>query len=97
MLASLLFEQDGLLDLVVEKEWGEYLTKLPGVEAPFDPNKSNLAEVILYPVAAIGFYYQLSVGFALPFPLNLIFLPLTLLEFILKWQLTFPDAPTPSG
>lgn len=34
-------------------------------------------------VGMIGFYWQLSNGFALPFPLNLLLLPVTILEWLL--------------
>ena len=36
-----------------------------------------LSEAVGYPIAAVGFYTQLRYGFTLPFPRNLILLPLT--------------------
>ena len=33
--------------------------------------------------------WQLTTGFTLPFPLNIIFLPLTIIEWFLRWQMTF--------
>ena len=144
---------DGLCDLVVEQGWQEYVEKLPGVAAPFDPDTtyaaastwstgshlpaaahyvalashgrtlaaplpsrslpshpkltrsrtfalrlgSYLDEAILYPVAALGFSYQLLVGFTLPFPLNLLLLPLTIVEWILRWQITFTGSADVAG
>jgi len=35
-----------------------------------------------------GFLFQLVSGFGLPFPLNIIFLPLTLIEWFLRIQIT---------
>jgi len=88
---------DGLCDLVVEQGWQEYVEKLPGVAAPFDPDTTYLDEAILYPVAALGFSYQLLVGFTLPFPLNLLLLPLTIVEWILRWQITFTGSADVAG
>ena len=42
-----------------------------------------------YALAAAGFLFQVSTGFALPFPLNLILLPLRLLEWWLSWTISF--------
>lgn len=76
----LLFLQDhGLLD------------KLPDrlIKKPYNPETTRLDELIMYLLAAVGFYYQVKTNFSLPFPLNLIFLPLTIIEWFLRWQITF--------
>lgn len=69
---------------------GEYgiMDKLPDrlVTKPFDADNSYLDECIQYPLAAFGFYWQITSGFALTFPLNLICLPLTIIEYIIRWQ-----------
>ena len=39
-----------------------------------------------YTLAAGGFAFQLTTGFSLPFPANLLLLPLTLVEWILRFQ-----------
>ena len=36
-------------------------------------------------MSTLGFLFQLSAGFSLFFPLNLIFFPLTLAEYFLQW------------
>jgi len=54
----------------------------------FDPNESFLDEFVGYGIAALGFGFQFFNGFSLPFPLNLIFLPLTIIEFFLRVQVS---------
>lgn len=80
---------DALFDLLVEYDKLSIVEALPGVSKPFDPNTSYLDEVVVYTLAALGFAYQFLVGFSLPFPLNIIFLPLEVLEWFLRWQITF--------
>ena len=41
---------------------------------------------------ALGFFFQFFAGFQLPFPLNVIFLPLTIIEWFLRIQISFTDA-----
>lgn len=36
-------------------------------------------------VALLGFFWQLSQTFSLPFPLNVILFPITFLEYFLMW------------
>lgn len=55
-------------------------------QKPFDPNNSWWDEIIGFPLAAAGFYYQFTHGFSLPFPWDLLLLPLTIVEWILRWQ-----------
>jgi len=78
-------ELDGLIGLLQEKNLME---KVPMIAQPFDPNESYLDEVIGYGLAAVGFAFQLFNGFALPFPLNLVFLPLTIIEWFLRIQIS---------
>ena len=65
---------------------------------PRSPHRS-LDEAILYPLAALGFSYQLLAGFTLSFPLNILLLPLEIVEIFLRWQLTFsaPDNAATAG
>lgn len=42
-------------------------------------------EALAYVVAACGLYFQLSMGFTVPFPLNIILFPFTLAEWFLMW------------
>eukprot|EP00300_Choanocystis_sp_HF-7_P041653 c8437_g1_i1.p1 GENE.c8437_g1_i1~~c8437_g1_i1.p1 ORF type:complete len:379 (-),score=97.11 c8437_g1_i1:149-1243(-) len=49
---------------------------------------TNLDEIIGWAIGACGVYFQIKSGFALPFPLNLIFLPLTMLEWFIIWMVT---------
>jgi hypothetical protein len=82
---------EALFRLLEEKD---LLEKLPAalVPKPFDPDKTYLDEMIMYPLAAAGFWFQLKSGFLLPFPLNLIMLPLTIVEWVLRWEITYGAA-----
>lgn len=42
-------------------------------------------EVLAWTVAIIGIYFQLSFGFGLPFPLNILFFPINCFESYLTW------------
>lgn len=53
----------------------------------FDPDASYLDECLAYPLAAAGFYWQFTNAFLLPFPWSIIMLPLTIVDWILKWQI----------
>jgi hypothetical protein len=64
----------------------EYATKMGWVN--IDHNETLLDEVLGYGLAAVGFFFQLSYGFRLPFPLNVLLLPFTVLESILIWVLS---------
>ena len=66
----------------------DLMDKIPFVAQPFDPDESFLDEAIGYGLAAFGFAFQLFNGFALPFPINLIFLPLTIIEWFLRIQIS---------
>ena len=64
-----------------------WLEKLPFVKQPFDHNESYLDEAVGYGLAGLGFFTQFYYGFSLAFPLNLIFLPLTIVEWVLEYQI----------
>lgn len=53
-------------------------------EKPANLDTTFLNELMAYPLAAAGMYFQLAHNFALPFPLNLVFLPLTVVEWSLR-------------
>ena len=46
-----------------------------------------LDEVLGYTLAAVGVYSQISSGFNIGFPLNLVFMPLTSVEWFLRYQI----------
>ena len=62
--------------------------QVPLIQQPFDPDESYLDEAIGYGLAAFGFLFQIFNGFALPFPLNIVFLPLTIIEWFLRFQIS---------
>ena len=64
------------------------MDKLPCVDKPFKPENSYLDETIGYSLAFCGFCFQFFSGFTLPFPMNIIFLPLSLIEFFLRIQIS---------
>lgn len=84
-----------LCEIIVEKGWSEYVEKLPGVTKPFSPYTSYFDEVVAYSLAGLGIFWQLSSGFVLGFPLNLLLFPLGIVELLLEWQITWgaPMAP----
>lgn len=49
----------------------------------FDPNKSQLDEMVVYGCAGLGFLFQLYMAFSLTFPFNLLFLPVSICEGVL--------------
>lgn len=73
-----------LFTFLDERGW---LARLPCVAKPFDPDDSHLDEALGYVLAAAGFVFQLQAGFALFFPLNIVLLPLTTVEWVLRWQI----------
>ena len=46
-------------------------------------------EVVMYVLAAMGIWAQVESGFKLFFPLNIVLMPLTLIEWFLRYQVTF--------
>ena len=80
---------DGFITLLDEKG---LMDKFPFIEPPFDANESFVDEAVGYSLAALGFTFQIFNGFELPFPLNLIFLPLTLIEWFLRFQISMEAA-----
>jgi len=83
---------EGAINILPEKG---IMDKLPdclvGEERPFNPDKSYLDEVIGYPLAAFGFYYQVIHNFAIvPFPLNIVVAPLAIAEYCLRFEIFNP-------
>ena len=59
----------------------------------FDPDETYLDEVVMYLFMSAGFTYQLLNAFAIPFPVNIVLLPVTIIEYVLRWQVTFGSIP----
>jgi hypothetical protein len=64
------------------------LAKKYGFLADDFDEKSQKASAAAMVLAFVGFFWQLRSGFAVPFPLNIIFFPATLLEWFLSISLT---------
>ncbi|CAK9004552.1 unnamed protein product [Durusdinium trenchii] len=63
---------------------------LPWVKKPFNPDESYLDEVIGYPLALVGFYFQMTHYFGvLPFPLDWLLWPLSFVEGLLEIQISW--------
>jgi len=61
----------------------------------FNPDESILDELIGLPLAAAGIWFQLKHGFSMPFPYNLALLPLSIVESVLRFMVTwFPVEET---
>ena len=84
-----LFAQ-GLFGIIVEQaRMGVIIC--PGIiGTDFDPNDSVLDEIVGFLIAAQGFFFQLTQGFILPFPFNLVLLPLSIVEWLIRSQMS-PD------
>ena len=67
---------NGIVHICVERG---YIKK-----AMVPPKASARWNAIVYILAAIGFMYQAKAGFSVPFPLNLVLWPISILEFTLK-------------
>ena len=61
----------------------EYLDRMHYVQIRAED--SLLDEGVGYALAALGLWFQLSSGFSLPFPLNVLLLPVSLAEWALVW------------
>jgi len=46
-------------------------------------------EVVMYVLAAFGIWSQITSGFSIFFPLNIVLLPLSAIEWFLRYQITF--------
>lgn len=64
----------------------QYLTEMNIYK--INHEESMLDELIGYGMAALGLWFQLSMGFAVPFPLNIVLFPFTILEYVLIWAIT---------
>ena len=61
---------------------------LPVIATNWSGPTAYLDEAVGYALAAFGFSFQIFNGFSLPFPLNLVFLPLTIIEWFLRLQIS---------
>lgn len=65
---------------------------------PFDPDRSYLDTAIGIPLGLAGVWFQVRHNFTLPFPMNIALLPLTILEEVLRFCITwFPVSDSLPG
>lgn len=50
-----------------------------------DHEKTIIDEVVGYALALLGLWFQLSAGFRVPFPLNILLLPFSIAEWFLMY------------
>jgi len=50
--------------------------------------ETMLDEFVGWGLAALGFLFQISFGFHLPFPFNIVLFPLTVTEHSIRWMIT---------
>lgn len=62
-----------------------YLVKFGHIAPHHETSRGFLYSVIVAAVFAIGFFFQLSTFFGLPFPLNLVMLPASTAENVLLY------------
>lgn len=86
----------GVLLLVHDNGWD---TKLPErMRSWFDPDQSYLDEILGFGLAAGGMVFQSLSLFTIFFPLNIVLFPLTIIEWFLRFQITFSsDTGVPAG
>ena len=53
-----------------------------------DHEDSNADEYLSYIFAFFGFYFQARFGFSMPFPFNILLLPVEMAEFFIRWSVT---------
>lgn len=70
----------------------EFGAKRLGIE--FDHTTTMIDEYVGWGLAALGIWFQITSGFALSFPFNILLLPLTIVEFFLEWAVTFMSEPS---
>merc|ERR1719203_478434 len=70
---------EALISFCQARGWMDQLPK-GIVTEPFDPEKSYLDEAIAMPFAVLGCYFQFKNWFSLPFPLDWLLWPVSLLE-----------------
>jgi len=68
-----------------------WMNKVPDFIAkkPFNADESYLDEAVGYTVAAIGFYWQVSHLFFLPFPIDWLLWPFSVAEHLLEVQISW--------
>ena len=79
---------DGLFGMLVEQAKAGTSMVTCCIGADFDMEESVLDEMVGFLIGMQGLMFQLSQDYTLPFPLNLVLLPLTLVDMALKSQLS---------
>lgn len=62
---------------------------------PKGPDQTNREEAIAWGIAFLGVMFQFSMGFALPFPLNILLFPIRLVESFIAWTQVWSVAMAP--
>ena len=59
---------------------------------PENDEETYIDEYVAYVMAALGFYFQFSMGFEVPFPFNILLFPFELAEIFIKWEVASSKA-----
>lgn len=70
--------------VMVSRNLLEYLSKMGYLH--INHEETFIDEIVGYGLAVTGLWFQLSTGMTLPFPLNIILLPFSLVEYFLMWM-----------
>jgi hypothetical protein len=66
----------------------EYLEEMNILHLKHD--STYLDEIVGFGVALLGLWFQLSFRFKVPFPLNIILFPFSIVEWFLVWMVNAP-------
>jgi len=59
-----------------------------GYLTSFNTEDTHINELVGWSVAALGFCFQLSVGFSVPFPLSMFLWPVSIVEYFIVWSVS---------
>lgn len=88
---------EAVFNILVEKAKRGIIICPGVVGVDYDPENSILDDVIGWILSAQGFWFQLSTGFSVPFPFNILMTPLTMIELLLKAQVVAGAMKDASG
>lgn len=79
---------DGMFAIIIEKARSG-VQLCPGIiGADWNPDDSVLDEIVGFLIASQGFMFQITQNYHLPFPFNLVLFPFTVVENLIRSQVT---------
>mmetsp|Transcript_12093 Transcript_12093/g.26791 ORF Transcript_12093/g.26791 Transcript_12093/m.26791 type:complete len:149 (-) Transcript_12093:102-548(-) len=91
MLATLIYAVQSAIQggNIAARAMIRLLNKHANLKAPIDESETMLDEAVGWTLAACGVIVQFKMGFRLPFPLNIVLLPLIIMQWFLAFCVTF--------